>query len=196
MNATISKNTPAILLALAILMAATRSHHFASTLHLPDASWAVFFLIGFYVSSRWALGGLLALAGLSDYMAISWFGVSDFCVSPAYLLLAPAYGSLWLAGRWFSRRYRFHPSALLPLAGSVLAGSVVCELLSSGGFYLFSGRLAETSLAGFAAQFVEYFPATLAGMMLYLVTAAIAHILFELAGRGLPRSLSGTGHTG
>jgi hypothetical protein len=33
-------------LLLAALIAATRSHHFASALHLPDASWAVFFLAG------------------------------------------------------------------------------------------------------------------------------------------------------
>ena len=47
MNDTTSKNFWPIALGLAALMAATRSHHFASVTHLPDASWAVFFLAGF-----------------------------------------------------------------------------------------------------------------------------------------------------
>jgi hypothetical protein len=41
----LSRPLPSGLL-LAALMLATRSHHFASPLHLPDASWAVFFLAG------------------------------------------------------------------------------------------------------------------------------------------------------
>ncbi|MGH8472507.1 MAG: hypothetical protein ACREVJ_08675, partial [Gammaproteobacteria bacterium] len=53
----------AIGLTLALLMAATRSHHFAATLHLPDASWAVFFLAGFYLRPLWVFPALLALAG-------------------------------------------------------------------------------------------------------------------------------------
>ncbi len=43
----------AIGLSLALLMAATRSHHFATALHLPDASWAVFFLAGDFICVRY-----------------------------------------------------------------------------------------------------------------------------------------------
>ncbi|MBA3584515.1 MAG: hypothetical protein H0W36_08315, partial [Gemmatimonadetes bacterium] len=136
----------AIGLSLALLMAATRSHHFATTLHLPDASWATFFLAGFYLRPLWVFPALIALAGMSDYVAIAWFGVSDFCASPAYGFLLPAYGALWLAGRWYAGRHRFALSTLIPLAGSVVIGAAVCELISSGGFYFFSGRFAETSL--------------------------------------------------
>jgi hypothetical protein len=46
MNESTSKRTVMITLMLAALMAATRSHHFATALHLPDVSWAVFFLAG------------------------------------------------------------------------------------------------------------------------------------------------------
>ncbi|HNI65868.1 MAG TPA: hypothetical protein PLK97_09005, partial [Pseudomonadales bacterium] len=49
-------------LTLALLMAATRSQHFASLETLPSASWAVFFLAGLYLTPRWAVVGLLAEA--------------------------------------------------------------------------------------------------------------------------------------
>src|SRR5690554_3136356 len=59
MNDTTSKNFWPIVLGLAVLMAATRSHHFASVTHLPDASWAVFFLAGFYLRPLWVFPALL-----------------------------------------------------------------------------------------------------------------------------------------
>lgn len=167
----------------ALLLAATRSHHFASITHLPDASWAVFFLAGLYLRPAWAFAVLLGLAVLSDYLAIGQFGVSDFCVSPAYVFLLPAYGALWFAGRCYAGLYRFRWSSLAHLAGFVLAGAAVGEVLSSGGFYFFSGRFAETTGGEFAARLALYFPQTLEGMVLYLGAAAVAHVALTLASR-------------
>ena len=50
----------ALLAGLAAVMAATRLHHFAV---LPDASWAVFFVAGFYLRrwTAWAFPLLMAL---------------------------------------------------------------------------------------------------------------------------------------
>jgi hypothetical protein len=115
-------------------MAATRSDHFAGELHLPDASAAVFFLAGVYLRPMWMLSALLVEAAFIDYLAIAVGGVSSFCISPAYGFLLPAYGALWLAGRWYAVRHRFAFSTLLPLAASVVIGGVVSELFSSGGF--------------------------------------------------------------
>jgi hypothetical protein len=170
-------------LSLALLMAAARSHHFATALHLPDTSWAVFFLAGFYLRPLWMFPALMALAGVSDYMAIAWFGVSDFCVSPAYGFLLPAYGALWIAGRWYARRHRFALSTLIPLAGSVFIGAAVCELVSSGGFYLFSGRF-EPSLAEFGTRMARYFPLSLAAMTFYVMLAVIVDAALDAVRRG------------
>lgn len=183
MNDIAAKRTLLVTFGLAALMAATRDHHFASATHLPDASWAVFFLAGFYLRERWALPALLAVAALSDYLAVNWSGVDAFCITPAYVLLVPAYGALWLAGRCYAGCCRFQADTLPWLALSVLGGAVVCELLSSGGFYLFSGRFAELSFAEFGAQFALYFPPMLAGMALYIGIAVIAHIAAGLTGR-------------
>jgi hypothetical protein len=184
MNDTTSKTFWPIALTLAVLMAATRSHHFASITHLPDASWAVFFLAGFYLRSVWAFPALLGLAVVSDYVGIAWFGVSDFCVSPAYVFLLPAYGALWLAGRWYARHYHFRVSTLPMLALALLAGATICELLSSGGFYFFSGRFEETTFAEFGARLARYFPHALEGIALYITAAILVHLAFGLARPG------------
>ena len=178
----------AIGLTLALLLAATRSHHFATALHLPDASWAVFFLAGFYLRPVWMFPALVALAGVSDYVTIAWFGVSDFCVSPAYGLLLPAYGALWLAGRWYAGRHRFALSTLIPLAGSVVIGAAVCEIISSGGFYFFSGRFVETSLVELGLRLAKYFPPSLVSLALWMGIVTVVHIVFTLAGSNFIRT--------
>jgi len=165
-------------LLLAALMTATRSHHFASTLHLPDASWAVFFLAGALLPGWLPLAALLLLAGTVDYLAITFGGVSAFCVSPAYVALLPAYGALYAAGRWYAGRHRPLWRSLLPFSGAALAGTAVCELLSSGGFYFLSGRFTEPTVTELGARLARYFPHALEGMALYLGMAVIVYAAF------------------
>lgn len=162
-------------LALALLMTLTRSHHFAGIDRLPDASWAVFFLAGFAIRRASALPLLCLLAAAVDYVAIEWGGVSSFCVTPAYAMLLPAYGVLWLGGRWYAARHRDAWSTLLPLAAAVLTSALLAELLSSGGFYFLGGRFAEPTLAGFLPRLALYFPGMLGAMALYVGLAALAY---------------------
>jgi hypothetical protein len=162
--------------ALALLMALTRSHHWATLQALPDASWAVFFLVGVYLRSLWIAPALMLGAALVDYIAITWGGVSSFCVSPAYWLLIPAYGALFLAGRVYARHHSLSWLALPWLMGCALAGAMLAELFSSGGFYFFSGRYAEPSLSEFIPRLVKYFPHTLSTMAAYLGLAGAIHV--------------------
>jgi hypothetical protein len=168
-------------LVLVALMIATRGHHFASITHLPSASWAVFFLAGVYLRPVWAFAGLLALAGGLDFAAVTWGGVSNFCTSPAYPFLLPAYGSLWLAGRWFAKHYSFGVQALPRLGASLLGGAVLAELFSSGGFYFFSGRYAEPTLAEFGMRLVKYFPHALETLAFWMGIAIVVHVAFAFA---------------
>lgn len=166
----------AIGIALIVLMIATRGHHFPTVRDvLPSASWAVFFLAGIYLRPAWVLAGLLGLAAFLDFAAINWQGVSDFCVSPAYIALIPAYGALWLAGRWFAGRYSFTPATLLTLIAAALVGTIACEVISSGAFYFFSGRFPEVSLMEFGSRLVKYGPHGLLSMAFWVAAAAIAH---------------------
>jgi hypothetical protein len=80
--------------ALVLLMAATRYNHFGSSLALPDASYAVFFLAGLFLGR--VRGGLAILAlllveaALVDYYAINFQGISSWCVTSAYGFLMVA----------------------------------------------------------------------------------------------------------
>lgn len=177
------RNQFVIGLGLAALMALTRSHHFAGLHHLPEASWAVFFLAGAYLSRGWVFPALCVEAAAVDYLAIAYGGTSGFCVTSAYAMLVPAYGALWLAGRWYARHHQNAVSTLLPLTGSMLVGALLAELFSSGGFYLFSGYFAEPSLAEYAGRFAQYFPAYLGALALYVGIAALAHGLLTMRGR-------------
>lgn len=162
-------------LMLIALVAATRGHHFEILHHLPSASWAAFFLAGVYLRPRWAFPLLLAEAALLDVWAVTWGGVSNFCVSPAYGFLLPAYGTLWFAGRWYAGRHRETAATLFPLMVSVLAGAAICELISSGSFYFLSGRFQETTVAEFAARLPRYFPRALSSLLFYVAVSALVH---------------------
>ena len=170
-------------IALALLMALTRSHHWATLHALPDASWAVFFLVGVTLRAFWVAPALMLGAALVDYAAIAWGGVSSFCVSPAYWLLVPAYGALFLAGRVYARHHRLSWSALPWLLGCVSAGAMLAELFSSGGFYFFSGQFAEPSLVGLALGLAKYFPQSLVSMASYIGLAAVIHVAVVSFGR-------------
>ncbi|MBM7060716.1 hypothetical protein JQX08_08340 [Pseudomonas sp. UL073] len=174
-------------LALAVLMAVTRGQHFA-TLNLPSASWAVFFLAGVWLRPRWVFPALFAEATLLDFSMVAVGTVGDWCTSPAYWVLVPAYGALWLGGRLYARGHREHWSSLVRLALSVLVAALVCHLLSSGGFYFLSGRYPEPTLAGFLPRIGYYYPRFLANLALYVGVAAVLYTgLRAWNGLGLQR---------
>lgn len=174
------RNQIAIGWLLALLMILTRSHHFASMQNLADASWAIFFLAGIYLRSAWPLLGFFVLSWWLDFAAYTWGGVSDFCLTPAYVFLLPAYASLWLAGRWYAKRYQFAWRTVVPLSLSIMAGLILCELFSSGGFYFFSGRFTDTTLNTFGEQLIKYFPLYIETFVFYIGIAVVIHSLFAL----------------
>ncbi|MFN3751213.1 MAG: hypothetical protein ACK4SR_07550 [Thiobacillus sp.] len=184
----------AIGLALALLMFLTRSHHWAGIHSLPDASWAIFFLLGVYVRALWVVPVLIAASVVIDYVAITWGGVSDFCVSPAYWLLIPAYAVLFAGGRFYARGHRLSVTGLLRLAGVALVVVAVAQLLTTGGFYFFSGRFAEPTLAGLVLRLEKYFLPMLGTFALYVGLAAALHVALAAAWRrdDGPRTLMGT----
>ena len=120
---------------LVLLMAATRSHGFSHFTPVPDASWAVFFIGGFYLRAwaRWAFPLLMALAVLIDWWVISSQGISfwsHYCVSPGYWFLIPAHLAMWMGGLWLRRHYTgASVAALGRLTVSVLAATALCHLL-------------------------------------------------------------------
>lgn len=165
---------------LAILMAATRFGHFGSAISLPDASLAVFFLAGFYLSAR-MFPLLLLEAAAVDYLAINMAGVSDWCVTPAYAFLAAAYAVPWLAGRWYARWHALTWRSSLLFAATAAIATVMAFLISNASFYAFSGYFTEMAALEYASRVIRYLTPYLRSTMLWLTLAAIVHVLLSLA---------------
>lgn len=170
-----------VALLLALLMVATRFHHFGSAIHLPDASLAVFFLGGFYLRRPALIGCYLVEAALIDYLAITLGGVSDWCVTPAYAFLIPTYASLWFAGAWYARRHRMEWGTLAPFLSAIALGVSTAFLISNASFYLLSGYFPEMSWAEYAARVARYFPPYASAAVAYVVVAAGLHVLVTFA---------------
>jgi hypothetical protein len=184
MNLTQTK-TIAIFLSLAVLMLATRFNHFGSAVSLPDASFAVFFLGGLYLSrfareSVAAFSMLIMEAGLIDYYATSVQGISDWCMTPAYWFLIPTYGGLWLVGRWFAMRHTMDGRGLKALAFAAWAASSFAFAFSNIAFYLFSGRFAEMSAVEYTSRVVQYYVPYVSVALLYIACAVALHIAIDI----------------
>ena len=176
---------------LALVMAVTRIHHFAA---IPDASWAVFFVAGFYFSrqTRWAFPALIVLALLADWYAIATAGMAfwgSYCISPAYWFLLPAYASLWVGGSWLARHeagLRWRSLGLLGAA--LLVSASACYLLSNGSFYWISdtwgGTDAQRSLGGWLANLGHWYLPFLRVTAMYVAIAALLHAAALAAGLG------------
>jgi hypothetical protein len=158
------------------LLAATRPQHFAP---LPDATLAVFFLAGLYVGrTRLMLPLLLGACVLADYASATVRGDNfwtQHCVTLAYWLIVPAYSSMWIGGRWFSRHLRSNARSLPLALVAVLAAFSVSFLFSNGGYYTLSGRYSP-SWSEFVTRFVHYYPQYLLNALTYVGIAALVHV--------------------
>ena len=176
-----------ILALLAVAVAATRLNHFAA---IPDASWAVFFVGGFYLRSwtRWAFPALMALAVVVDWLVIRAQGLSfwqHYCVSPAYWCLVPAYFTLWAGGTWLRRQSpAANARSLGLLAASVLASVAACHLIAQGSFYWIGSSVAEPTLAGWWKNYSDWLLPYLGTTALYVGIAAATHLaIAKMPGR-------------
>ena len=186
----ISQNTTIwIVAALMALMALTRYEHFGSSLSLPDASYAVFFLGGLFLGRMRGGLAILALllveAALVDYYAINFQGVSAWCVTSAYGFLVFAYSALWYVGRWYAPR---HDLTIKGFTGLVAAGAVAGSLafvIANVSFYLLSGYFGNMGVQEFAASVAQYFGSYVAVTVIYVGCAVILQMLLTvLTGKG------------
>jgi hypothetical protein len=175
------KQRVGVFLLLGLVMAATRMNHFGA---LPDASWAVFFLGGFWLrgSARWAFPLLMAEAVLVDFVVIHGQGIdfwSHYCVSVAYWFLIPAYFSMWLGGSVLARHARaLDLRSLGLLAGSLLVAVTACQLISQGSFYWLSDSVPQPrSIEGWFANFADWYLPYLRTSAIYVALGAALHVV-------------------
>ena len=184
-----------ILMVLVAVMAATRIH--LSLLHhnVLDASWAIFFLAGFWLrgAGRWAFPLLMLEAVLIDYLVISGQGIdfwSHYCVSAAYWFLIPSYFSLWLGGSWLAK----HQVGLrLPTLGmaaiALVVSEAVCYLVSSGSFYWLSASVPlPRNMTSWFANLGDWYLPFLATTALYVGVGALVHVLATQVARAVKQA--------
>ncbi|HTT06518.1 MAG TPA: hypothetical protein VMF64_14655 [Steroidobacteraceae bacterium] len=161
---------------LGALMVFTRQCDFAG---IADASWAVFFLGGLYLGRSRVFALFMLLAVLVDYVATQRLGVSSYCLSPAYVFLLPAYGTLWWGGRWLARRWSpARPLRTLALTAASLAIAVsICFVISNASFYWLAARSSPPTLAGWRENFTDWYG--------YFLAVPFAYVSAVLAVRAL-----------
>lgn len=177
------KNTILFTLLLALLMWITRGSHFDTIVSLPDASLALFLIAGFYLRARWPLVLLMLEAGALDFWATQVNGVSDYCMSPAYFFLIPTYACMWLGGRWLAKGFQWRGWDAVRLALVAVISTNLAFHISSGSFYVLSGRFSDLSWAEYGARVVAYLPSYFYITCGYLLLAALlAALLVQVRG--------------
>ena len=169
-----------IFLVLALVMAGTRINHFGA---LPDASWAVFFVAGFYLrdSLRWVFPLLMALAVFIDFLVINSMGLNfwgHYCMSPAYAFLLVAYAVMWFGGALLQRLHReIGVRSLLLLTTVLVLATSICFVISNGSYYQLSDEVTSPSLAGWFKNMGDWYLGYLRTTLAYVSVAAAAHVI-------------------
>ncbi|MGI9211469.1 MAG: hypothetical protein ACR2HF_03260, partial [Methylococcaceae bacterium] len=125
---------------------------------------------GYSCSRRESLPGFLGLAVLIDYLAITVGGISAYCWTPAYAFLLPAYGAVWMAGRYCRTQGLTWADPLLAVL--LWGGSSVAFLISELGFYQFSGYVQQDILA-YATSMIQYYPSYIVPGVIYVLAILV-----------------------
>jgi len=178
---TLTKNQTWLVAGLLLLILIVTRAHFIT--HIQDASWAIFFMLGFYVRNVLGFPIFWLVAFAVDLISIEAKGGQSYCFTISYPFLIPAYASLWFSGRWFAGHYSENLRGFLYFVGAALIGITVCDVISSGGFYWFSGRFTDTNFTEFAERIARFLPMFMKTTVIYLAVAVMVHIIVIQAGK-------------
>lgn len=176
-----------LLVSLAAVMIATRFHHFGTALNLPDASMAVFFLGGLSLCKHLYFGLFMVLAVVLDWISVSYAGVSDFCVTPAYSFLLLAYAVLWYGGRWYADRLQASAGSLAGAFAVALLAAACSFAISNGSFYWLGGRYAQPHMSEYLTRLWQWGPLFVRTTMTYVAVALAGFAIYQrvIAARSL-----------
>lgn len=171
-------------LILALLMLLTRSAHFASSINLPSASLACFFLAGLFIGRYQAWLGLFSLSVVIDLWSSALRGDMSACLSPAYPFLAVGYWLLYHFGKLGQQALALTDK--LKSAATILAlcfcAASLAFFTSNGSYYLFSGHFESLSLAQYSERVWQYYLPYIQSPFIYLGLALGLHFSAPLMG--------------
>jgi hypothetical protein len=127
----------------------------------------VFFFSGLFFNRLPLFIFLLVEAALIDYVAITQFGVSNFCVSSAYIALIPTYAAMWLAGDYCKKYKALTRSEMYAQFVILFLATSLAFLISNGSFFLFSGKAGVISWTHYLQGISLYYPPYVSSTLLY-----------------------------
>ena len=151
------------------------------TAHLQDASWAIFFMVGFYLRGgalgRYAFPAFFLVAFVIDLLVIDVAnGGTHYCFTPSYPFLIPSYFAMWFAGRWFANHYQESGLGLFKFVAAAFVGTVACFFISNIGFYFFADKFEVMSISEYAQAVSKYLPGYLKTTGIYLSFIGLVHL--------------------
>jgi hypothetical protein len=163
---------------LSLVMLATRGSHFSGFNALPEASWMIFMVAGILLPV-WSFAWFMSLAVGLDVYAFTFGGVSGTCFSIAYGMLIPAYFAMWMAGRLTKPYFTGTLSGFAVFFGFAMTGTFICELISSGSFYLWSGNF-EPTFSEFISRELAYAPAAFSNSAYWAVAFIVGTAIYRI----------------
>lgn len=161
-----------IAMLLFFFMLLTRGSHTLTSVALPDASLAVFLLGGILLRRAAWFVLFFLIAATIDFGAAAWNSYFGFCLTDGYWGLIPAYGAMWLGGRWLSKQKdAFSLVRYVPVA---LATTFLAFVISTQTYYLFSGRFPNNGLHESIQHGWNYLPGYLGYTMMYFAIIWLA----------------------
>jgi hypothetical protein len=162
----------AIAAIIAFFMLLTRGSHVLTAVSLPDASLVLFLLGGLLLGRAAWFVVFFILASVIDFGAAAIDSWQAFCLTDGYWGLIPAYGAMWLGGRWLAKRA--DPFAPLAYAATALITTVIAFTISTQTYYLFSGRFPNSGVLETIQHGWNYLPEVLGFTAMYFVIVWVA----------------------
>lgn len=172
-----------IFIILSVLMIMTRPYHFASALHLPSASLAVFFLGGFFLKSNKTFWGFFALSVSIDLASSYARGAFGDCITVSYPFLVVGYFALWLTGKrcFFTVKNTNLALAVSKNLVGLFIASSVAFFTSNASYYFISGKFTDLSWLQYSSRVAKYYFPYVQSPFLYVALGlAIYCILGEI----------------
>ena len=150
-----------------LTMLLTRGSHLLTSVSLPDASFALFFISAILLKQpKWFIL-LFGFSTLVDIITLSLNSSYQISINFSYLGLLPSYGIMWLAGVWVGKQSNGLDAVKFSLAA--VASTLAAFVISTQTYYLFSGRFPNHSLVETMQYGWNYLPSYLAYTAMYLV---------------------------
>jgi hypothetical protein len=157
---------------IAFFMLLTRGSHVLSAVSLPDASLVLFLLGGLLLGRAAWFVLFFILASVIDFGVAALDPWQGFCLTDGYWGLIPAYGAMWLGGRWLAKRG--DAFELLAYSATALITTLTAFVISTQTYYLYSGRFPNNGVLETMQYGWDYLAAYVGYSAMYFALAWIA----------------------